>query len=50
MKKAICILLSLLMIIGLAACSSEKKESKAEEGFKTSLDSSTKCKITVAGG
>ena len=50
MKKAICILLSLLMIVGLAACSSEKKESKAEEGFKTSLDSSTKCKITVAGG
>ena len=50
MKKAICILLSLLMIVGLAACSSEKKESKAEEGFKASLDSSTKCKITVAGG
>ena len=50
MKKAICIILAALMILGLAACNSEKKESTAEKGFKTALDSSSKCQITIAGG
>ena len=50
MKKAICIILAALMILGLAACNSEKKESTAKKGFKTALDSSSKCQITIAGG
>ena len=50
MKKALCILLAALMLIGLAACGAEKKESKTEEGFAPSLDKSSKSKITVAGG
>ena len=38
------------MILGLAACGSEKQEEKTEEGFKPALDTSAKCQITVAGG
>ena len=50
MKKTICIILAALMILGLAACGSEKQEEKTEEGFKPALDTSAKCQITVAGG
>ena len=50
MKKTLCLLLSVLMILGLAACGSEKQEPAAEEGFKPSLDTSTSCNINVAGG
>ena len=50
MKKTMCKILAVLMVLGLAACSTEKQETKAEEGFQTSLDSSTECQITVAGG
>ena len=50
MKKTLCLLLSVLMILGLAACGSEKQEPVAEEGFKPSLDTSTSCNINVAGG
>ena len=50
MKKTICIILAALMILGLAACGSEKLEEKTEEGFKPALDTSAKCQITVAGG
>ncbi len=50
MKKTMSIFLAALMILGLAACGSEKQEAKKEEGFNPSLDSSTKCQITVAGG
>ena len=51
MKKALCILLALLMLLGLTACGSEeKKEEAAVEGYQPALDSATKCKITVAGG
>ncbi len=42
--------LTVLMVLSLAACSSEKQETAKEEGFKPSLDTSTSCKITVAGG
>jgi len=45
-----CILLSGLMILGLAACGSEKQEAVVEEGFKPALDTSLSCKINVAGG
>ena len=50
MKKTICIILAALMILGLAACGSEKQEEKTEGGFKPALDTSAKCQITVAGG
>ena len=51
MKKTLCLLLSVLMILGLAACGSEKQEPVAEEeGFKPALDTSTSCHINVAGG
>ena len=50
MKKTISILLALLLVIGLAACGSEKQEAATEEGFSPSLDTSTECSIVVAGG
>ena len=49
MKKTMCILLTALMIPGLAACGAEKQEA-AKEGFKPSLDTSRSCHINVAGG
>ena len=50
MRKTICMLLAVLMILGLAACGTEKQEAATEEGFQPSLDTSTECHITVAGG
>lgn len=50
MKKTISILLAILLILGLTACGAEKEKATNEEGFKPALDSSTKCRITVAGG
>ena len=51
MKKTICILLAALMVLGLAACGSQKQEAKAEEeGFRPALDTSAACHINVAGG
>ena len=50
MKKTISILLAALMVMGLAACGSEKQEPATGEGFSPSLDTSTECNITVAGG
>ena len=50
MKKALCILLAVLMIMSLTACGAEKQEAGAEEGFKPALDTSVRCHISVAGG
>ena len=50
MKKTICMLLAVLMILGLAACGAEKQAGAAVEGFKPSLDTSVSCHISVAGG
>ena len=50
MKKTICIILAIIMILGLAACSSEKKETVVDEGFKPSYDKSVNCQIKFAGG
>lgn len=50
MKKMMCMLLTVLMIMGLAACGSEKQEAATGEGFSPALDTSTECQITVAGG
>ena len=45
-----CVLLAVMMILGLAACGSAKQDEKTGEGFKPSLDTSAKSKITIAGG
>ncbi len=50
MKKTMCMLLTVLMILSLTACGSEKQEAPAEEGFQPSLDTSVSCSINVAGG
>ena len=50
MKKILCVVLASLMIVALAACGAEKKETKSEKGFAPSLDKSTKSHITIAGG
>ena len=50
MKKALCILLAVLMIMSLTACGAEKQEAAADEGFKPALDTSVSCHISVAGG
>ena len=50
MKKTMCMLLAVLMILSLAACGSEKQEEPKEEGFQPVLDTSTDCHISVAGG
>ena len=51
MKKSICTLLSVIMILGLTSCGAKKQEAKTEEaGFKPSLDTSTSCHLSIAGG
>ena len=49
-KKMICVLLSVLMILCMTACGSENQEAPAEEGFSPALDTSTSCHIDIAGG
>ena len=50
MKKTMCMFLVLLMILGLAACGSEKQEATTVEGFRPALDPSVKSHISVVGG
>ena len=45
-----CMILTVLMILSLTACGSEKQEAPAEEGFQPSLDTSVSCSINVSGG
>lgn len=50
MKKMMSIFLSLMMILSMTACGSEKQEEIVQEGFKPSLDTSVSCNIKIAGG
>ena len=50
MKKTMCMFLAVLMLLGLAACGSEKQDVRTEEGFRPALDTSVSCHISVAGG
>ena len=50
MKKAICLLSVVLMILGLTVHSSQWQEAKAAEGFQPALDPSVSCQINVIGG
>ena len=45
MKRFFSVILVLILMFGLIACKSEKKE----EGFKPKLDQSTACKISIVG-
>ena len=50
MKKTMYMFLAVLMLLGLAACGSEKQDVRTEEGFRPALDTSVSCHISVAGG
>ena len=50
MKKIMCIFLSVLTAMELASCGSVNQNTSTDQGFKPSLDASTKCHIYVAGG
>jgi len=50
MKRTICIITALLLILNLTACVSKKQEAAPEKGFKPALDTSASCHINVAGG
>ncbi|MBQ7435723.1 MAG: carbohydrate ABC transporter substrate-binding protein [Oscillospiraceae bacterium] len=49
MKKMMCMLLALLMILSLTACGQKKQEEPAEEGFRPAMDTSTSSHISIAG-
>ncbi len=52
MKKLLCIILIICMLIPLAACGDAKPKEEpaaAAAGFKPALDTKTSCKITVVG-
>ena len=48
MKKLLCTVLVICMLISLAACGGKKQEAAAE-GFKPDLDTKTSCSIKVVG-
>ena len=50
MRKTMSIFLTVLMVLGLAACGTKKQEAPVEEGFRPALDTSASCQITIAGG
>ena len=49
MKKIVCMLMSVLMVLQLASCGSAKQK-PADKAFKPALDANTKCQIKIAGG
>jgi len=50
MKKTICMILAIMMILQLTACSGKEPEKPAEVGFKPSLDTSVSGQIKFVGG
>ena len=48
MKKLLCVILAICMIVSLTACSGKAQEEASAE-FKPALDTNTSCSITVAG-
>jgi len=48
MKRLLCTILFICMLVSLTACG-EKKPEETDAGFKPALDTETDCKITVAG-
>ena len=49
MKKAISLILSAAMVLGMASCSPAKQKAE-DKAFKPALDTSTSCDIKIAGG
>ncbi|MBR0451143.1 MAG: carbohydrate ABC transporter substrate-binding protein [Oscillospiraceae bacterium] len=47
MRKLICIILTLCMVMSMTACGEKKQEEPA--GFKPALDTDTSCSITIVG-
>ena len=50
MKKILCIFMTVLTTVGLAACAVPQQETKKEEGFGPALDTSTAGHLCIAGG
>ncbi|MBQ6439638.1 MAG: carbohydrate ABC transporter substrate-binding protein [Mogibacterium sp.] len=50
MRKTLCMFLTVLMILGLAACGAEKQKETTADGFSPALDTSAGGTVTVAGG
>ena len=50
MKKILCIFMTVMMTVGLAACAVPQQETKKEEGFGPALDTSTAGHLCIAGG
>ena len=50
MKKAICVILSVMMMLGMTSCSAGKQKEPEQMGFKPALDTSISCNIKIAGG
>ena len=50
MKKTLCAVLAVLMVLGLTFCDLQWRGAKAEEGFRPALDTSIDCHINVIGG
>ncbi|MBR3666595.1 MAG: carbohydrate ABC transporter substrate-binding protein [Ruminococcus sp.] len=48
MKKILSIVLSAIMVLGLAACGSEDKQ-ESKNGFEPRLDKDAECKISIVG-
>ena len=48
MKKLLCIILVICMVVSLTACG-EKVQKETAAGFKPALDTGKSCRITVAG-
>ncbi len=49
MKRILSIILAVLMMLGLVACSSEKQPEDQIKGFTPALDASVECKLSVVG-
>ena len=49
MKKLLCTILTICMLVSLTACGSSKPQEEGAAGFKPAFDTKTSCKITVAG-
>lgn len=50
MKKTLSIILSVVMVLGLASCNGANQEQVVEEAYAPALDSETNCNITISGG
>lgn len=49
MKKIICIILAMFMILAFTACGTEEKQEEAQKGFVPKLDTAAACKISIVG-